>query len=294
MSNPCFICGGEAFDHSVPEYRRCLGCGHETFVGGTTPGFMVNDALKEEEVRRASFLDRFQGKILARFFGDRRKGLLVDVGSGSGKFLLHHGSGFAQRVGIEVSPASVKFSQNVLKLRILGDIRDVEGEIDAVTAWHSLEHFPASALGTLLAGLRAKLSAGGCIVVSVPNAASFQYRWFRGRYAFFDVPNHLQQFTPDSLRRLFAAHGFACTEEAISWPYNVFGYIQALLNCVMPGHNYLYYRLKRAAPRASAGRDLAGFCLLPLAAPLGGLLALLDAVFPARQGVLTWRFERRP
>lgn len=289
----CFICSGQVFDHLVPEYRRCRGCGHETLSGEPGQAFMINDALREADVRRESFLDHFQGAVLARFTAGRRRQQLVDIGSGSGKFLLHHGSGFTHRCGVEVSPASVNFSRNTLGLEIVGDVRSVAGEIDAATAWHSLEHFPATALASTLECLRARLSAGGCVIVSVPNAASFQHRLFRQRYAFFDVPNHLHQFTPESLRRLFATHGFAPVAEIVSWPYNAFGYVQALLNCVMPGHNYLYYRLKRAAPRASLARDLAGFCLLPLALPLGAILALVDAVFPRRQAVLTWCFEKR-
>ena len=40
-------------------------------------------------------------------------------------------------------------------------------------------------------------------------------------------------------------------------------------------------------------RDVAMCCLLLIAAPLAVLLAVLDAIFPAKQGVLTCGFERR-
>ena len=85
----------------------------------------------------------------------------------------------------------------------------------------------------------------------------------------------------------------ARTQTFVSWPYNIFGHTQALLNAVMRDHNYLYYRLKRGAPSSSGWRDLANFGLLPFAATLGILFALVDAAVPSCQGVLTCCFEKR-
>jgi hypothetical protein len=185
----------------------------------------------------------------------------------------------------------VAFSR-ALGLNIVTSIDDVAAPIDFATAWHSLEHFPNAALGALLPALRSKMPAGARVIVSVPNGASWQYRGYRRRFAFFDVPNHLQQFTPDSLARLFAAHGFHRVATVTSWPYNVFGHIQALLNLAVPEHNYLYYRLKRGRRARSWISPALSAVLLPLALPIGFMLGAVDAVFPARQGVLTWCFER--
>ncbi|MFI5337657.1 MAG: class I SAM-dependent methyltransferase [Opitutales bacterium] len=293
MTPRCFICGGGTFDHVTPQYRRCTACGHETLAGGQTQAYIVNEKLEAPPAARASLLERFQGAVLERFSAGRPRGRLVDIGSGAGRFLARQGGKFQHCCGVEITPAAVEFARRKLGLTIVGDLAAVEGGIDVATAWHSLEHFPAPALGALLAGLQAKVRAGGCVIVSVPNAASFQYRCLRERSAFFDVPSHLHQFTPDSLGRLFQAHGFVCTGTAVSWPYNAFGWIQGLLNVALPGHNYLYYRLKRGHPRASVGRDLAGLLLLPAAGPLGLGLGLLEAARPARQAVLTCCFEKR-
>jgi len=288
----CFVCGGGEFGHLTREYRRCCRCGHEELVASSAQSFIVNDVLSAAAVRRPSFLDRFQGAVLQRWSPTNR-GRLVDVGSGAGKFLHHYGRAFREAYGIEITPEVVNFSRNTLGLKIVADIREVDGAIDAVTAWHSLEHFPSSALTALLSALAEKLALEGRIIVSVPNADSFQYHLFRRHYAFFDVPSHLHQFTPASLSALFAHHGFVRTRAAISWPYNVFGYAQALLNCVIRPHNYFYYRVKRGRTR-SVARDLATAVLLPLALPLAIVGGCWDAVFPARQGVLTWCFQKRP
>ena len=292
MASPCFICHGTAFDQITPQYQRCRQCGHETLVATGAQAYMLNDPLSAEDTRRVSFLDRFQDAVLDRFRGGAESGQWIDIGSGSGKLLYRNRHKFAQARGVEVTPAAIEFSRRELGLDIVTDLNQVPGGIAFATAWHSLEHFPVEALESLLATLRAKMPAGARIIVSVPNGASFQYRLFHGHFAFFDVPNHLQQFTPDSLQRLFAAHGFSPARPVVSWPYNIFGYAQALLNLVMPGHNYMYYRLKRGAPSKSMRRDLAGFCLLPLVVPLGLVLSLFDAVCPGGQAVLTCCFER--
>ena len=255
---------------------------------------MVNDDLTGAPSARPSRLERFQGAVLARFAPGPAHGCLLDIGCGAGLFLHRERGGFARVQGIEISPPSVAYARGMLGLEILDGIAGVEGPVDVATAWHSLEHMPAAVLTDLLAGLRTKLAPGGCVIVSVPNAASWQCRVLGENYAFHDRPAHLHQFTPDSLARLFAAHGLVRTGAAVSWPYNVFGWVQGLLNLVMPGHNYVYYRLKRGRPRASVARDLAGLLLTPAAVLPVLPLALLEALRPERQAVLTWRFELRP
>jgi SAM-dependent methyltransferase len=293
MTEWCFICGNSRFVHGGPGYRRCVTCGHETLTAGQTQAYLVNDALEAPPAAGPSLLERFQGAVMDRFLAGQRRGQLVDIGAGAGRFLAQQAGRFERACGIEITPASVEYARTRLGLTIVGDITEVDGPIDVATAWHSLEHFPEPALLALLAALRAKMPAGGRVIVSVPNAASFQARLFRGHYAFHDVPGHLHQFTPGSLTRLFATHRFVRKGAVVSWPYNIFGAVQALLNCAMPGHNYLYYRLKRGHPRVSLARDLAGAGLLAVAGPVGGGLALLEAAAPVRQAVLTCCFERR-
>jgi SAM-dependent methyltransferase len=293
MDPTCFICHGPDFDHLTPQYRRCLRCGHETQVAPAPQTLMLNETLRADVVRRGSSLERFQGAVLDRVLAGRPRRLLVDIGSGSGKFLYRQCRRFRRHCGIEITPAAIEFSRRELGLTIATGLAAVDGEIDAATAWHSFEHFPAPALEAFLADLGAKMPEGARLVVSVPNGGSFQYRLFRAHYAFFDLPNHPQQFTADSLLGLLAAHGFVRTHTFVSWPYNVFGYAQGFLNLVMPEHNYAYQRLKRGTASRSLARDLAAAALLPFVAPIAALLALVDACCPAQQGVLTYGFEKR-
>lgn len=288
----CFVCGGERFEPATRPYRRCVACGHEVLTGPTEQTLMLNEILRPADIRRLAWVDRFQGRVLDRFTQGRSYSRWVDIGSGAGKLLFHHRAKFAHALGLEITPAAREFARTALGLEVRTSIDEVDAPIDFATAWHSLEHFPAPALEALLRALGKKMPRGGRLVVSVPNAASWQCRLFRRRFAFFDVPNHQQQFTLVSLERLLAAHGFRRTALTVSWPYNAFGWAQGLLNVVAPEHNCLYYRLKRGRPPTSQVSFAASLLLLPLAVPAGLVLALLDAVFPARQAVLTCCFER--
>lgn len=289
----CFVCGGTEFENHTTDYRSCLNCGHEVLVSTKEQGFIINDNLSEKEVRRMTGLDRFKARTLLYFDSGLERKQLLDIGSASGKFLLHNAYRYKRATGIEITPESLHFSRQVLGLDVIEDIQNVSEEISAATAWHSLEHIPEQHLLTLLENLSTKMTSGGRFVVSVPNGASWQYRWFGKAYAYYDVPNHLHQFTPESLRRLMQRFGLQHVATVNSWAYNTFGYTQSLLNILTNTHNYLYYRLKRRSRKPSIMLDIVNGLLLVICVPAGRLLGLADALNLKHQGVITACFEKK-
>lgn len=289
----CFVCSGVDFDQRTTSYRRCRACGHEALVATQGQTFMINDQLSEADVRRVTSLDRFKADVLARFDRDLDRASLLDIGSGSGKFLFHARRRYAKGTGIEITAEPLAFSRATLGLDVVEDIDGVAYGVSMATAWHSFEHIPEAPLLRLLDRLSARMARGGRLIVSVPNGASRQYAWFGDAYAFFDVPNHLHQFTPRSLTLLLGRFGFSPVATVASWPYNTFGYTQSLLNVLTRTHNYLYYRLKRRSRTPSLPLDLANGLLLIVAVPLGWLLGSVDATALESQGVITACFEHR-
>ena len=283
----CFVCDSRQFDQLTTEYARCTHCGHEVLVSGQSQGYITNDPLTIEDVRRPTGLDRFKAEVLRRFDPQPDSGTLVDIGSASGKFLHSHVHRYKRVAGLEVTPECLTFTRDVLKLDIKEHASELPPGITVATAWHSLEHIPASALEPILKAIAGKMSADARLIVSVPNAGSRQYRWFRSAYAYFDVPNHLHQFTQSSLDRLLLRCGFEPLKQIPSWPYNSFGYIQGLLNVATGTHNYLYYRVKRRSWKPSWKLDLAHVVLLPWCVPMGWLMGLVDQLMPHKQGVIT-------
>lgn len=289
----CFICGGTEFESRTKDYRGCLNCGHEVLVSTKEQGFIINDNLCEKEIRRMTGLDQFKARVLSFFDSGIARKQLLDIGSSSGKFLYHNAGRYSRATGIEITPESLKFSRQVLGLDIIEEIQNAPEEISAATAWHSLEHIPEQHLLSLLDGLSSKMAIGGRLIVSVPNGASWQCRWFGTSYAYYDVPNHLHQFTPDSLTQLMQRFGYFRVATVSSWPYNTFGYTQSLLNITTQTHNYLYYRLKRRSRKPSLPLDIANGLLLLIFVPVGWLLGLVDAVNLKHQGVITACFEKK-
>jgi 2-polyprenyl-3-methyl-5-hydroxy-6-metoxy-1,4-benzoquinol methylase len=289
----CFVCGRNQFCDETGEYRRCGVCGHELIRTTPNQQYMLNDPLDRENVKRLGALDRFKQRVLQRYCRDTSRSCLLDIGSSTGKFLAQNTKLFARVVGIEVTPEAIQFSRDVLGLEIYSSIEELNSAISVATFWHSLEHIPVEQLLDVLAALSQKMAPRGRVIVSVPNNRSFQYCYFRKAYAFYDVPRHIHQFSPASLERLFERFGFVKVSRVFSWPYNVFGYIQSLLNVLTGTHNYLYYKLKRRSAIPSRWQEGMNIVLLPLVAPVGLILMLLDVMFPDRQGVLTLCFQKK-
>ncbi len=137
---------------------------------------------------------------------------LLDIGCGSGTFLhLARRRGFLPH-GMDVSPHAVAAARRQYELPVRqGDIgSDVwKGHgFDVITMFHVLEHLPDPHKALAAAG--ELLNPGGILIVQVPNAASLQARLFGARWYGFDVPRHVINFTPRSLRLLLAGTGFSC------------------------------------------------------------------------------------
>ena len=289
----CFICNGTKFDRHTSDYQRCKSCGHETLLESQSQGFIINDDLSESEIRRISRLDLFKANTLSKFDREIDKNHLLDIGSASGKFLHHNSNRYTRSTGIEITPKSQDFSRNVLGLDIMDSMQDAPNNISIVTAWHSLEHIPTEKLLEILNELPSKMIDNGRLIISVPNGASWQYKLFGKAYAFFDVPNHLHQFTPESLEKLLQKFDFYHIETVNSWPYNTFGYTQSIINFITRTHNYLYYRLKRRSCKPSILLDIVNGLLLPIVIPIGWILGVVDSMNLKRQGVITSCFEKR-
>jgi SAM-dependent methyltransferase len=211
----------------LTSYRilRCPRCG----VGWTNPSpveadmarYYPEDYLGEtsrliDEYRSGNWIGtaswRMQTekvKLLERYC---RGGSLLDVGCGEGKFLWALDAGRWKRSGIELNFATVRLVREAIpEIEIhQGSIDSVDlppGQFDVITFWHALEHLPCPEAALTRAFRR--LKPGGWIIVSAPNIASLQARWFRSNwYPFGDVPRHLFHFSPRSLEILFQNAGF--------------------------------------------------------------------------------------
>lgn len=295
---PCWVCGSTGgVDPDGACYLRCRSCGHRHATARHGDGAVDNGVLAADVVASRDSLTADQVRLAVE--AGVRHGALLDVGSGTGKFLHHARSRFEDVTGIEVSRESVRFAREKLDLRIVSDIGDTDGPFDVVTAWHSLEHIPAESLLRLVEGLRQRCHADTRLLVCVPNPDGTAARLFGDRWAFRDTEAHLHEFSRRSLDALFARYDFHPVRAQRLWAYTFFAWVQTLCN-VMPGpHNYLYYRLKRGR-RYFDGRvaqalvDCCAATALCVAVPVGGACAAIEQMLLPETSVHVVTYALRP
>lgn len=138
-------------------------------------------------------------------------GRILDVGCGSGLFLRALDPRAWERFGIEIGgPPSEAAVRQLGRDRIFtGTLMEStlgDSIFDVMTFWSALEHTNQPRANLMEA--RRIIKAGGSLIVQVPNAASYQARWFGGDWFALDAPRHRYHFTPRTLGRLLSETGF--------------------------------------------------------------------------------------
>ncbi len=244
----CRICGSSnvelfctAFDRTLKtteetwQILRCRGCGFgwtfpqppaDRIASYYPPSYLGNvertleDFLSGRLLRSRSWRGETEKvRLLER---RARGGRVLDVGCGAGQFLWALDPRRWQRTGVDFSGDTLEsVRRRIPSLRLVaGDIHSRElheGEFDAVTFWHVLEHLPDPDAAIRRAA--ALLRPSGWLVISLPNVASLQARLFRKYwYPFDDVPRHLYHFSGMSLDLLLGRAGLAVREHLLFSP----------------------------------------------------------------------------
>lgn len=290
----CFVCKNSEWIDGAPGYRRCTSCGHELRLADQMQSYMVNEALSLDRVSRMDMRDRFQVALANRVAVERN--MLLDVGSGSGRFLFHAKRHFKSHLGIEITEECIRFARQNLGLRIETKFDSAHEIPSLVTMWHSLEHLPIKEIESLLPELRGKLPPSGRVLISVPNGSSSHFKFFKSSSVYYDLANHIHQFSTQSLNQLMDKYGFRLVSSHASFMYAFFGSLLSYLNLFSPRHNFLYEEVRRKSGWNLRKIAVVGFYgvlslfLVPLAAT-GYLMALIN---PKRGSVITMVFAPKP
>lgn len=260
MGAPCKACGADATVKRFDEVRdpqstehftivRCAACG----LGHTSPEPDDLSAYYGPAYYggRHSFTARYCTTRRLRILrhATRRVGALLDIGCGDGSF-LHAASAAGWTVtGTEIGGAAELSKELGIDVRDSIEHARDRGPFDAITMWHTLEHFRDPE--RVVAAAREQLTPDGVLVIAVPDADGLQARVFGGRWFHLDVPRHLYHFTRGSLERLLERAGLTVER----WHHqelelDVFGWLQSALNTVFSEPNLLFQSLTGKPPAA--------------------------------------------
>ncbi|WP_228236631.1 class I SAM-dependent methyltransferase [Allomuricauda sp. M10] len=130
---------------------------------------------------------------------------LLDIGAGTGDFLLFAQTKGFHVVGVEPNQSARQLSseKGISLLEQLGAVADQK--FDAITLWHVLEHLPN--LDEQITNMVSLLNDDGVLVIAVPNFKSYDAKHYGSHWAAFDVPRHLWHFSKTSIANLFDPHG---------------------------------------------------------------------------------------
>lgn len=279
----CYVCGGTASPQlSVVSFEAgehfeivvCTTCG----LGQTSPQPIDLDKYYAGyHGGRHGFTARFRAwsrsRILNRCLdpADGAKSVL-DVGCGDGDFLLSARNSGWLMAGTERGERI----SDIDGVRVLPDLAAVREEFgdssfDAITFWHSLEHFDDPA--ATLADINALLSEKGVLLIAVPDFGGWQSRLFGKHWLHLDVPRHLWHFTADSLKQLLERHGFSVKGvRHCEFEYDVLGWSQSCLNAIFQTPNVFFHLLSGKAANVPSLSKLSNFVL-------GSLLSAISLPF---------------
>jgi 2-polyprenyl-3-methyl-5-hydroxy-6-metoxy-1,4-benzoquinol methylase len=130
------------------------------------------------------------------------KGTLLDIGAGTGEFLVVAQKDGWQTTGIEPNSKAKAIAEQK-GVHFASDLASLESHsFDVITMWHVLEHVPN--LEEYLVELHRLIKPNGTIVIAVPNFKSFDALFYGKYWAAFDVPRHIWHFSKTSIEKLFA------------------------------------------------------------------------------------------
>lgn len=139
-----------------------------------------------------------------------QKGMLLDIGAGTGDFLQEASNQNWQCTGIEPSEKAkgIAIQKGV---SFADDLASLENHsFDVITMWHVLEHVPD--LEKQIQELKRLLKSNGTILIAVPNFKSFDAQHYGKFWAAYDVPRHLWHFSKTAIEKLFARENMKLTQ----------------------------------------------------------------------------------
>ena len=155
-----------------------------------------------------------------------RKIAILDVGCGSGNFLLALDSSKFDRFGTEINKEGFEIGEKRGLRIFFGDLNKIsfgKKKFDAISLWQVLEHVEEPV--KLLNKINKLLTPRGVLIFQVPNTDGLGFRIGRKNWFHLDSPRHLILYNPKSIAALCVATGFKIVRimnEFYDYPLDLF------------------------------------------------------------------------
>ena len=129
------------------------------------------------------------------------KGLILDIGAGTGEFLSVAQNDGWDTIGVEPSDKAKTIAKSK-GVSFVEKTSELDSHtFDVITMWHVLEHVPN--LDEQIKELKRLLKPKGTLIVAVPNFKSFDAKYYGNFWAAYDVPIHFWHFSKTAIQKLF-------------------------------------------------------------------------------------------
>ncbi len=304
------MCGGalaqppEVVTDTNWNLHRCRHCGAlATDITDAPPPEQLYPSFSQSEAGAArtgrSLASRFLRRRVQVVRESTRGRRVLDFGAGNGDFCAALCTAGYDAVGVEpFSLGETQLRDNPTQLYRSWKDRDDLGRFDAITLWHVLEHLHNPV--EVLTNLRSRLAPGGCLIISVPNERSWQRRVFRTSWFHLDPPRHVLHLDRATLADTLSRAGMTIEKSFPFLPeYGTSGWVQSVLNVVLPRRNFLYEFTKDRGALVGIGKGSYAAHLLvsvALGVPLFATAWVVEAVAARRDAAaaLTVKAVLRP
>lgn len=211
-------------------------------------------------------------------------GSVLEIGCGPGLMLAAFKRRGWQVLGIERNENIAKNVQEAHGIDVLTrpiETLPLESTFDLIILFHVLEHIAEPE--AMLRECAERLSAGGRVIINVPNFASWQSRFAGSEWLHLDPPRHLIHFTPQTLNAMLDRTGLKPDNISFASPeHDPYGWIESLINRLTGNKNRLTRFLMGIDPfdiKVALSFTLGTLLLLPA-------IALSTISWLARKGAL--------
>ena len=129
-----------------------------------------------------------------------QKGSLLDIGAGTGDFLVTAKASGWQTTGVEPNKNAKNLAISK-GISFQNSIESIENQqFDVITMWHVMEHVPD--VEYQFKQLKRLLKPNGTLIIAVPNYKSYDAQHYGKFWAAYDVPRHLWHFSKISIEKL--------------------------------------------------------------------------------------------